>query len=678
MHSSAHTPTAQPLKIKLTVPPSIQNKVRSLGSAPKKSRIEGASVPSSGFTGSSSASSRLTTTPSTAGHGQRSLSDTVGPKRKGRSRLVAMARDGTPNTASNLRNFSNEATTLPQSQSHLSSHTHSHKSAASRATRLQLRSSKSKLVASRQPSKSQAKGTIAKRSVSSNKEQDLHDPVDSDIQPSDDGSSAHFPTFVSADGFTSDVSESSESGSDSESGFGSDVSLAAEEENYIVAEQRRHDKARIRRELLGDDAPKHKDPNNSWVIRPRKRSVGLSDVDMEGDSDEVTEEDDDEDEEMDEDEEDDEAEDQASRVYTGLATGWSDDEESSFDADLFFANLTDTSSDDDSSETDGSHLNDSATDPLANSVNSLRSADFEVTEAWDGQIVFTNGPNDGQGILDLAFEANAAQLFASDSASVSHSSDVEMRTSDDAEDELNGSDSEFGESDGDTTEEELVDEQGLPTSRAMKLFRWPNSISSINPMSTVSPSISPVPISRRQPSSTLLGSPRPADILAGRMFWEDTDHPHPEGSGGESPRSIARVCIPVMGEFCVEGSASQKAAVLTGVNKDVPSPYIRRRRRFSSSAGSFSSVRIARVANICQPHARSFRWTFAVVQQDFPSILRSPRLPMSRRPKLRVASLWENQSSLMTSSTLHSLTRNLRCKRRLSLIVTASRRSLGV
>lgn len=605
--SSAHVLGAQPLKIKLTVPPSIQNKARSLGPAPKKSRIEDFSAASNGVAGSSSASFHLTSASSTAGHGQHSLPDAVGTKRRGRPpKAVAIARDGRTNAASDRKVRGNEVNTLPQSQSHLSSHAYVRRS---RTTCPQVETSKSNSAASRQTSKSQAKGTIAKRSASAKKQNFLSDLTGSDRQPSvdvfrdddgDDGSSGRFPTFVSADGLTSEASDSSDSESDSDtSGFGSDSSLAAEEENYIVAEQRRHDKARIRRELLGDDAPKHKDSNNSWVIRPRKKSVGLSDVDMEGDTD-ITEEDEDEDEEMEEDDEEDETDGQASRVYTGLATGWSDDEESSFDADLFFDNLTDTSSDDGSSDTDGGHPHDSATDPLANSVTSLRSVDFEVREAWDGQVVFTNGSNDGHGILDLAFEANAAQLLASDSASISHDSDVEMRTSDGAGGDFDDGDSELGASDGDTTEEELVDEQGLPTSRAMRLFQWPTSVSSINPMSTVSPNVSPVPFSRHYPPATMLESPRPADILAGKVFWEETDQSQQdgaEGSAGENPCPVVRAGIPIMGQFSLEGNVPQKTAVLTGESKEVPSPYPRlgHRRRFSSSAGSFSSVCVSRL-----------------------------------------------------------------------------------
>ncbi|KAF9245331.1 hypothetical protein BU15DRAFT_85651 [Melanogaster broomeanus] len=600
---SGHVPGVQSLKIKLTVPPSMQN---------KRARADGLSATSSGVAGSSS--SHHASTSSTAGHGQHSVSEAAMPKRRGRP----------PKAVVDRLIRGNEATTLPQSQSHLQSRpAYAQRSIVSKATRPNVKSSgqpKLNIAASRETPKSQAKGTIVKKAASSKKKQPfLSDDTDTDLDlddqsvdtfnddDGDDASSGRFPTFVSAYGLTSEASDSSDSDSNSEtSGFGSDESLAAAEESYIVAEQRRHDKARVRRELLGDDAPKHKDTFNNWVIRPRKKSVGLSDVDMGGDTDDITEDEDvegEEDDEMEDGEEEDETDGQASRVYTGLATGWSDDEESSFDAELFFANLSDTVSDSSVSDADDDPHQDTeaAADALSNSISSFRSVDFEVTEAWDGQIVFTNGSTDGQGVLDLAFEANAAQLLASDSVSIDHDSDVDMHTSDGGEGDYGEGDSDLGESEGDTTEEELVDERGLPTSRAMRLFRWPSSVSAINPLSTVSPNVSPAPSQRRVSMSTsqrTLDSPRPADILAGKVFWDEADHSQPdstEGSVTGHPRSTCRNGVPVMGQFNLDGGGgAQKTAVITGVNgDDVPSPYHRlghRRRRFSSSGGSFSSM----------------------------------------------------------------------------------------
>ncbi|KAG6335801.1 hypothetical protein ID866_3279, partial [Astraeus odoratus] len=431
--SSGRVPAAPPLKIKLTVPPSMQNKVRSSAAPPKKCRADGQSVSSSGGVGSSSVpsysspgQSHLPDTSSTAGRGYQQVSDLSAPKRRGRpSRSTASPRQLSKFSDSDRLKQGNEAATLPQSQSRLPSQTprlkapkNSH-SLAKGSTQ-----QKSNIKASRQAPKPRTKGTITKEAVSIKKHTYVSD-AESDFDSNDqsvldedeednDTCPGRFPTFLPADELMSTASESSESDSESV-GFGSDSSLEAEEDSYILAEQKRHEKARVRRELLGDDGFRRKDSHNNWVIRPRKRSVGLSDVEMDGDTDEVTDEDDDdEDEQMDEDEEEDETDGQMSQsMYTGVATGWSDDEESSFDADLFFANLSDTSSEGSLSDEDTPQISDAGNDAITASISSLpRSVDFEVTEAWDGQLVFTNGANDGHGVLDIAFEATAAQLLA--------------------------------------------------------------------------------------------------------------------------------------------------------------------------------------------------------------------------------------------------------------------------
>lgn len=512
---------------------------------------------------------------------------------------------------------------MPQSQSHLPSQSlRAHKPGALKGPRSNIRSAKqprTNFKSSRPPQNTKAQGTIPKKvSGSKNKKKKRalfgggsasdhgdHSADDLDDDDDDDTESGQFPTFVAASDLSrSSASDSSDSGSESAS-FDSDSSLEAEEDSYILAEQRRHDKARVRRELLGDESHRRKDAhnnnNNNWVIRPRKKSVGLSDVDMDGESDDLTEdEDEDEDEELCDEEEDEETDGQApSVIYTGLATGWSDDEESSFDADIFFDNLSDTNSDDSSSGDEPADLQDAQADVMASSISSLqRSTDLEMTEGWDGQIVFTNGCDDGQGVLDLAFEATAAQLLASDTASISQDSDVEMGSEmgmgggDDGDEEI---DSVI--SDGETTEEELVDASGLPTSRAMRLFRWPTSVSSINPSFTVSPTVSPAPHNRRSTTSHHRKSPRPADILARKVFCDDSDHSQTDSGEGSAPSPIRRISrggVPIMGHFEQARDVTQKTAILTGSNKDVPSPFPRlahRHRRIDSgSGGSFSSM----------------------------------------------------------------------------------------
>ncbi|KAI6122683.1 hypothetical protein EDD16DRAFT_1704961 [Pisolithus croceorrhizus] len=610
--SSGRVPGVQSLKIKLTVPPSMQNKPRSLAALPmKRCAVDPLASKRSG--GSNNVppfhdigQPQHADPSNTVGRGNQQLSDALAPKRRGRPPKATIVRCE-PSSLSGLDQLArgNEAT-MSQSQSRLQSRV-SLSSGLKGSLVKGKGKQKSNTKASRQVQNSHSETAITKKTASPKKraylsdnsepEPDLDDqsidtPFDEDNE--DDGaSSAHFPTFLPADDLVSTASESSESDSDS-TGFGSDWSLEAEEESYILAEERRHDRARVRRELLGDEGPKRKDPHNNWVIRPRKRSVGLSDVEMDGDTDEATEDEENEDE-LDEGEEEDETDGQASRLaYTGVATGWSEEEESSFDADIFFANLSDTSTDGSlSDEDDVAHVSDVGNEEMIDSISSLpRSVDFEVTEAWDGQLVFTNGSTDGRGALDVAFEATAAQFIASDNTSVSHDSDVEMRGSSSEEGE-----SEFGENDGDSTEEELVDEKGLPTSRAMKLFRWPTSISAIDPLSTVSPSCSPGPSHRRSvPASQLpIESPRPADILAGKVFpdvSDDHSQGSSEGSRVGSPRIISSGGVPVMGQFTVGNGTPQRTAVLTGSNKDVPSPFPRlghkRRNDRSSSCGSFS------------------------------------------------------------------------------------------
>ncbi|KAG1869597.1 hypothetical protein F4604DRAFT_1774244, partial [Suillus subluteus] len=572
--STAHVSVMPSLKIKFTVPASMQNRARLLTSQSKKSRADGVSTVASNITGSGAVSTlgqaQCLASSSTVGHGHYMSQDSTSHTRKGRPSIGTVdARNPSRTAAADRQIRGNEANTLLQSQSHLPSQSlRAHKPGALKGPRSNIRSL---------PQNAKAQGTIQKKVSGSNnkkKKQALfsggstsnHGDHSTDDLDDDDIESAQFPTFVAASDLSpSSASDSSDSGSESSS-FDSDSSLEAEEESYILAEQKRHDKARVRRELLGDESHRRKDAhnnNNNWVIRPRKKSVGPSDVDMDGDSDDHTEdEDEDEDEEL--------------VIYTGLATGWSDDEESSFDADIFFDNLSDY-----------------------NLRRQLRSTDLEMTEGWDGQIVFTNGCDDGQGVLDLAFEATAAQLLASDTASISQDSDVEMESEmrigggDDDDEEV---DSVIGTSDGETTEEELVDASGLPTSRAMRLFRWPTSVSSINPSFTVSPTVSPAPHNRRSTASHHRESPRPADILARKVFCNDSDHSQDSGEGSApSPiRRISRGGVPIMGHFKQVGDVTQKMAILTGSNKDIPSPFPRlahRHRRIdSSSGGSFSSM----------------------------------------------------------------------------------------
>ncbi|KAK7056193.1 hypothetical protein VNI00_002745 [Paramarasmius palmivorus] len=413
----------------------------------------------------------------------------------------------------------------------------------------------------------------------------------------DAASSSQFPTFLSS--ISSVTSSSSDSDSSSLSGFETDSSIEAEEEHYIIAEER----ARIRRELLGEETLQKRRDNN-WVIRPRKRSVGTpSDVDMEGDSDGTEDSDEDEDAQDDEQDDEDEDEDQDesdSRLgagYVGFATGWSDGDESSFDAELFFANLSSGSDSDGSStqgDDDGVDGDQSDLDALAEAAASIiphlrqtiTDMPFDVAEGWDGQIVFTNGLGEAQSTvsLDVQFPSFVPETSASPSAD--GDGDVDMLSTD-ADPDEEGYEQDVdtvGEGDGDTTDEELVGEDDLPNARAMQLFNTPfTSVSYINPMSTMSPTASPA---YSRPG--FRDSPKPADILAGRVQWDSDDHDEFADNSDRRPSSQSG---PKQGVFEIIEKTRQ--AVIDDQHKDIPSPHPRfkgRHNRLAVSQSGFEDL----------------------------------------------------------------------------------------
>ena len=427
-----------------------------------------------------------------------------------------------------------------------------------------------------------------------------------------------FPTFISADEFSSaneSSAGSSSSSEESELTDFSDSSVAEEEETFIrtTEEQRAraHDKARLKRELLGDGMMKRKERRNDWEIRSRKKSVSPSQDDMDVDSDESDDEaEEDAEEAKGEDGEEDE-EDGIGRArgsYIGIATGWSEDEESSFDADVFFAGLSDSDSGPEL-PTLPAHDGSSVTTIEPSSL-ALAQGIFEITEGWDGSVIFTNGLQDGQGLLDWDFEANAAQLLieTATASDPNSGSDVRMSESEgdmgDSEDENDGLE-EVESNDGDTTDEELVDDRGLPTVRAMRLFRPPvTPLFSINPLSTMSPGPRVRDVMSNQ-------SPQPSDILAGRGFGdEDEDAPEPPMSdissiilSASSDRGTLR--FPLMGMFEASRAESLRHAVIDGSSPAVPSPFRRSSRRRPSesvSARSVSRVRLRFGASILLPN----------------------------------------------------------------------------
>ena len=451
----------------------------------------------------------------------------------------------------------------------------------------QKRGLKAKNVATQRPSKRK------RRAVSDHHNKDSLSSDGDYCDADDDGESIKFPTFLSASALSSsDAGDSSSSDLDSLS-FAGDSDIEEEEENYIVSQV--HEKARLRRELLGEDGRRNQVFQNDWVIRPRKKSVDPSDNEMNVDSDDTEndDEDDDEDDEAGDEDEEDIDEEAVGTGYADLVTAWSDDEESSFDADIFFANLTDSDGNSDQSDSscsepdeageDGDHsdmdaASHSDTAELISRSQGLENLQLEVTQGWDGQVVFTNGPSDGRGVLDLDFEVKASQFLAEVNPAPVQDTDADMSSAHDESSPEGGYEEGANGAEGDTTDEELVGEDDLPNERAMQLFSLPLSVSAVNPLSTVSPTVSPAPHRRMVSSWQSIESPKPEDILAGRLDWDSDDQDQEEEErkvrslrqGSHQSRGPrAGIFVPVQ---------ENRKAIIDGT-REVPSPHPRFSRR---------------------------------------------------------------------------------------------------
>ncbi|KAI0084500.1 hypothetical protein BDY19DRAFT_971482 [Irpex rosettiformis] len=442
---------------------------------------------------------------------------------------------------------------------------------------------------------------------------------------SDSDHHAQFPTFMSAASSSSltSSSESSEIDSDNLSSSDSDME---DEERFILQSER--DKARLKKEILGDESGQKRRgdvPSNRWEIKPRKKSVSAGESDSEGDSEESSEEeeeaDDEDDDEADDDDEamsanveetglimhsvfkdpdEDENDGKLGVSFDGLPSGWSEDEdeESSFDAELFFANLEDSSDSDVSpafhneqiiAEKNG-HFSADEEDALllmdVDSSTRIRrtSGEFEVGVDLDSLSIGLDG-----GLLPSPFGPFDIDMTFDGSTE----SDVEMTVGEDStsdSDELA-----LVETDGETTEDELVDSDGLPNSRAMMMFRWPTSVSTIDPQSTMSPGgiLSATPgtpddashttrialasITTQQRSSP---APTPADILAGKISMDDLDEieisneEHAESSRSNRSNSRRTRGGPIMGQFVpIPADDNEGHAIVDGSGLVTPSPF---------------------------------------------------------------------------------------------------------
>ena len=424
---------------------------------------------------------------------------------------------------------------------------------------------------------------------------------DDDVEPS---APLDLPTFISASSSSSESSLSSLSSSDD-----SDLEMELEEEQNIKDSEdekerkARKEKARVRRELLGENDPhqtgRSHHTSNRWDIKPRKRSAsasdGEADVDMDGESGDTTEsEDEDQDAVVadDEDEPDPVEMDRDGRrklgvSFAGVVTGWSDGEDSNYDADLFFANLDSSESDSASNVLTGmssmdAHGRGGDQDSGGEMADAMTlAAAVGLYDGWEGPIVFATRDVDIE--MDLSPSPGSSRRRRLSSSIITTDDEQVYRQSvisaaavtgghhfqDDTEDDL-------AESDGETTEEELIGPDGRPNMRAMMLFKWPVSVGAVDPMSTLTLGRrGNGPTAQHEPEYLDYGCDKPAD-------GGNTPDGKKKAGAVRTPRG------PVAGSFQLtpQNVDPMKTAIITGHQPALPSPYPRSRRLFSSGEGA--------------------------------------------------------------------------------------------
>lgn len=436
---------------------------------------------------------------------------------------------------------------------------------------------------------------------------------DDDVEPS---APLDLPTFISASSSSSESSLSSLSSSEDSDVEGMEVELE-EEQNIKDSEDEkerraRKDKARVRRELLGENDPRQNGrshhTSNRWDIKPRKRSVSASegDVDMGTESGETTESDDEDQDAVvadDEDEPDAVEVDRDGRrklgvSFAGVVTGWSDGEDSNYDADLFFANLDESESDStpntvagmSSMDADGEDGNRDSGDEIVEAMTLVAAAG--LYDGWEGPIVFATRDMDIEMNLSPSPKPSRRRRVSSSILT----SDDEQLGQQPAGSAVTGGEDHFeddneidlAESDGETTEEELIGADGRPNTRAMMLFKWPISVGAVDPMNTLTrgkPGNGPAP----RPS-TPQHEPEDFDDSSDRMADGITT---PDGKKTRTPRTPRG---PLAGTFQLTPQSADpiKTAVITGHQPALPSPYPRSRRLFSNGEGFGHRVRVER------------------------------------------------------------------------------------
>ena len=438
---------------------------------------------------------------------------------------------------------------------------------------------------------------------------------DDDVEPS---APLDLPTFISASSSSSESSLSSLSSSEDSESEGIEMKLE-EEQNIKDSEDEkekkaRKDKAHVRRELLGENDSRQNwrshHTNNRWDIKPRKRSVSVGDGEVDADithgAGDTTESDD---EDQDAVVADDEDEPDAIEVdrdgrrklgvsFAGVVTGWSDGEDSNYDADLFFANLDSSGSGSElnipagvsSINVDGEDGDQDSGDDIADAMTLVAAAG--LYDGWEGSIVFPMRDVDvemdlGPSLKTCRRRRMSSSILTTDDEQVAQQ--LTNRTTAGGEDHLEDDD-EIGlaESDGETTEEELIGADGRPNMRAMMLFKWPVSVGAVDPMNTLT-------VGRRRNelaprASTPQHDPEDMDDSSDKVVDRTKT---PNGKQTKTPHTPRG---PVAGTFQLTPQSVEpvNTAVITGHQPPFPSPYPRSRRSFLNGEGAGLRVRVRR------------------------------------------------------------------------------------
>ncbi|KAI0077734.1 hypothetical protein K474DRAFT_1674634 [Panus rudis PR-1116 ss-1] len=469
------------------------------------------------------------------------------------------------------------------------------------------------------------------------------DETDSD----DELPPGNYPTFVSADAISSHT-ESSDS-DESITSVDSD-SMVEDDDGELLSHSliRRKFNKKQKLDLSGDDASSARRRSQGSRREPKTRTKSTepesddssSDDDDDGGADDEDDDDEDEEEtaeadvegeglaEFDDDEEDEEQPQRPLDGKLGVSFGWDEeDEESSFDAELFFANLEDSS---DSDTPQNVFENNSFASEEEESGTECGSRSFDADER-DALLLMDVDPSAhvrrGNGELEfgvalhgLSFGLDGFMMsrqhdnltsfgFTTDedfdmtaSSDGESTSSFSSNTAEEALPQHHEQEIVLEETDGETTEDELVDADGLPNSRAMMLFKWPTTVSTINPLSTVSSK--PSPTSTSPPSTTLspppnapqsvriaLASysstrstsasssrtsppPTPADILAGKLSNGDLDEIEMKQQVDDGENVTSRGGA-VMGHFVAPPQGMGAFAVVDGSCKETGTPFPR-------------------------------------------------------------------------------------------------------